>query len=316
MNKLVLIPIIIGSALLVTGTVIFTVGAVNSSKNDAITNTYDINDAFNKFDIDLTTSDLSFEKAIDGKAKVVCVEREKQYHEVKVVNNVLSIQYQETTKWYEKLFSWDFGKRTVTVYLPETTYDVLDIKSSTGQINIPNGFTFSELAVKLSTGDVDIAADVTGKVGIKSSTGNIKLSKANPDQIEIEASTGNINVIDVNATNNASLKASTGYIKTDNFKAKNLNVKVSTGDVTLKNTVIAEHLEVNTSTGDVNFDASDANTIKVKTDTGRVRGTLLTDKIFYTSTDTGKVDVPKSTTGGLCEIETDTGDIKITIKNS
>jgi len=41
---------------------------------------------------------------------------------------------------------------------------------------------------------------------------------------------------------------------------------------------------------------------------------LLTDKVFITKTDTGSINVPDSITGGRCEIKTDTGDIKITVK--
>ena len=40
---------------------------------------------------------------------------------------------------------------------------------------------------------------------------------------------------------------------------------------------------------------------------------VLSAKVFITETDTGKVEVPKSVTGGRCEIETDTGDIQITV---
>ena len=65
------------------------------------------------------------------------------------------------------------------------------------------------------------------------------------------------------------------------------------------------------STGNVKFDRSDAAEIFVKTNTGNVTGSLLTDKVFTTQTDTGDVSVPKTVTGGRCEIKTDTGDIKI-----
>ena len=68
------------------------------------------------------------------------------------------------------------------------------------------------------------------------------------------------------------------------------------------------------NTGDIEFHGCDAETIYVETDTGDVTGTLLTDKVFITETDTGSVDVPKSVSGGRCEISTDTGDIRIEIQ--
>ena len=62
------------------------------------------------------------------------------------------------------------------------------------------------------------------------------------------------------------------------------------------------------------FDGSDAEAVYVTTDTGDVKGTFLTDKVYITKTDTGSVDVPGSTSGGRCEITTDTGDIKLSVK--
>ena len=79
--------------------------------------------------------------------------------------------------------------------------------------------------------------------------------------------------------------------------------------------MIAENrLSVKRSTGDVKFSGCDAEKLYVKTGTGNVRGSLLTDKVFITDTDTGSVDVPKTAAGGRCEIKTGTGDIKMEIK--
>ena len=61
------------------------------------------------------------------------------------------------------------------------------------------------------------------------------------------------------------------------------------------------------------FKGSDAAELFVKTDTGDVTGSLLTDKIFITQTNTGDVDVPDTAAGGRCEIRTNTGDIEIKI---
>ena len=42
-------------------------------------------------------------------------------------------------------------------------------------------------------------------------------------------------------------------------------------------------------------------------------GTLRSEKVFLVESDTGSIEVPKTTTGGRCEIRTDTGDIRIDI---
>lgn len=104
---------------------------------------------------------------------------------------------------------------------------------------------------------------------------------------------------------------STGKAALTDIACKSVTSSGSTGDIYLKNVIAAEKLSIERSTGNVKFDRSDAAEIFVKTNTGNVTGSLLTDKVFITQTDTGDVSVPKTVTGGRCEIKTDTGDIKI-----
>ena len=82
----------------------------------------------------------------------------------------------------------------------------------------------------------------------------------------------------------------------------------------MTNVIAREKFNLERDTGKVKFNGCDAETIYVKTDTGSVTGSLLTDKVFVTDTDTGSVDVPKTITGGRCEITTDTGNIRLSIE--
>jgi len=55
--------------------------------------------------------------------------------------------------------------------------------------------------------------------------------------------------------------------------------------------------------------------LRIKTDTGNVTGTLLSEKVFLVETDTGRINVPRTTAGGVCEITTDTGDVLLSYSN-
>jgi len=110
------------------------------------------------------------------------------------------------------------------------------------------------------------------------------------------------------------IRVSTGKTYLTDIVCKNVILSGSTGDIYLNNVIAEEKFSVERSTGDVKFDGSDAAEIFVSTDTGDVTGSLLSGKEFITQTDTGVMDVPKTVDGGRCEIVTDTGDIRITIK--
>ena len=81
----------------------------------------------------------------------------------------------------------------------------------------------------------------------------------------------------------------------------------------LTDTIIDNKIKIHTSTGNVRFTNSDGYELYIRTDTGSVKGTLLTSKIFYANTDTGRINVPHSTSGGICDVETDTGNIELSI---
>ena len=312
MKRVFIIPIIIGGILLVAGSVVFGLAIANRSQTEAIINEHPLTEGFNGLNIKTSTSNIVFEVSSDGSKKVVCNETTKEYHTVNVVDNVLTVDYVDELKWYERIFNFDFSKRQITFYLPIEAYGDLVIKSSTGDIKIPEAYSFASMDVSLSTGDVNVKSNVTGLTKIKTSTGNISLSDLNTNSLELGASTGKVSLTNVNVQEDVQIKVSTGRVNTDNLKAKNLTIETSTGAVTLKDTVIEEHIGVNTDTGDVIFEKSDAATLNVKTHTGDVKGSLLTKKICYPTSHTGRIKVPESSEGGIFRIETDTGDINIT----
>ena len=99
-----------------------------------------------------------------------------------------------------------------------------------------------------------------------------------------------------------------------NVTCENLTSNGNTGDLDLMNVIANGKFSLERSTGDIKFDKCDASEIFIKTDTGDLTGSLLSEKVFIVSTDTGNIDVPKTVSGGRCEITTDTGDVKLSVK--
>ena len=111
------------------------------------------------------------------------------------------------------------------------------------------------------------------------------------------------------------MSVTTGDVKLSDILCKNFISSGNTGNITLKNVIVEEKISIERSTGDIKFDGADAAEIFAKTSTGDVTGSFLTDKVYIVETNTDDVDVPRTTTGGRCEITTGTGDISIKIKN-
>lgn len=320
MRKQSIIWLVISASLVLLGTIVFG-GAMMAlgwdfsklSTSEFETNYYDVDNIFSDISVLADTADISFALAVDKKCSVVCHENTRSKHLVSVKDGTLSIELQHSRKWYDYIGIFNFDTPNITVYLPSGRYGELSVEASTGDVEIPDDFIFNSICVSLSTGDVTNNASVSDDINIKTSTGNIKVANVSAGGLDLSVSTGKITVSNVTCTGDVNISVSTGKSDITDLECSNLGSTGNTGDISMKNVVASGKFSIERTTGDVKFDACDASEISVKTDTGDVTGSLLTDKVFITETDTGNVVVPESVAGGKCKIFTDTGDIKMEI---
>lgn len=318
-SKAIMVWLIVAASLVVGGCLI--IGGVmvasrwdfkNLSTIKYETNEHQIKEDYKNISVFTDTTDIVFVPSESTETKVVCYEGRKEKHSVRVVDGTLVIERINTKKWYDYI-GIGFGSPKITVYMPAEEYGALLVKSSTGDTEIAKDFKFASIDVSESTGNVKSAASVSGEVKIKTSTGYITLENMSAGSIDLSVSTGNVVASGIACAGSIEIEVSTGKTYLTDVTCKTLESEGDTGDITLKNVVAGERFSIERSTGDVKFEGCDAAEIFVKTDTGDVEGTLLSDKVFVVNTDTGKVSVPNSIVGGRCQIETDTGDIKITV---
>ncbi len=297
MSKKTKIWLIIGASLILIGAIIF-VGAMMALNWDFTklstvkyeTNHYEISESFKNINVLTDTANITFVPSENS--KVVCYEENKVKHLVTVQDDTLVIEASVDKKWYEHI-GINFGTPKITVYIPAGEYGALTVKASTSNTEIPKDFKFESVDISQSTGGVKCFASASGDIKIKTSTGKIALEKITAASLEIKVSTGEANI--------------------SNTRCNDIISTGSTGDITLKNVIANENISIKRSTGDVKFEGCDAGEIVITTDTGDVKGSLLSDKIFITESDTGSIKVPESVSGGKCKITTDTGNIKIEI---
>ncbi len=320
MSKATKIWLIIAASLVLAGGMLF-VGVMTVLKWDFTklstskyeTNNYEITENYNSISIITNTSDIVFVPSKDTKTSVSCYEQKNIKHSVTVKDGTLVIKVEDTRKWYEYI-GINFGSPKITVSIPSGEYASLSIKESTGNVEIPKDFKFDSIDISASTGDIKNFASASESIKIKTSTGHIHVENVSAGSLDLSVSTGNVTVSNVNCENDVKIEVSTGKASLSNITCKSLISSGDTGDISLKSVIASGKFSIERDTGDVKFERCDAAEITVETDTGDVTGSLLSEKIFYASSDTGKINVPKTTSGGRCEITTDTGDIKITLE--
>ena len=278
-----------------------------------VTNTYDVSEKFQNISIDGDTENIKFVFSEEEKCRVVCFEEENDLHTVGVEDQTLTIEKKD-----RKGFWWNVSIATespsITVYLPEKVYKELSIESDTGDVEIPKEFSFDTINVNLDTGDMSCLASAEGDIRVRTDTGHITIADVTASGMLLSSDTGKMELSDVKISGDLEIQEHTGKVVLENVKCRNFTSDGDTGSLVMTNVTASGEFNLERNTGDIEFHGCDAETIYVETDTGDVTGTLLTDKVFITETDTGSVDVPKSVSGGRCEISTDTGDIRIEIQ--
>lgn len=317
MSKAAKVWLIVAASLVLLGVLIvggvmmflkFDFGSFITSK--CRTNTHEISEEFNSISVNTSTADIAFLVSEDGERRVVCYEQENLKHSVEVKDGTLFVSLVDTRRWYEHISIYSENP-IVTVYLPKAEYAALNVRSSTGDVGIPAGLEFESIYITASTADVKCYASATGEVKIKTSTGDIFAEGMSAGSLDLSVTTGKVKIASVTCAGDLKLESDTGDIELRDVSCKNIISEGDTSDISLLNVIAEERFSIETDTGDVNFERSDASEIFIETETGDVTGSFCSDKIFFTQSDTGRIDVPRTTSGGRCEITTDTGDIRL-----
>ncbi|MBQ8746680.1 MAG: DUF4097 family beta strand repeat protein [Clostridia bacterium] len=274
------------------------------------TNTYTVTEDFSDISVNIETADVRFLPAEGETCTAVCKEQQKYRFAVTSDGSTLSVTCVDTRKWYERIFT--LFTPSVTVYLPKNAYGALSVHLTTGDTEVAFGFLFDSVSLHGTTGDAKFFANVKNNLSVETTTGRILVSGTACADLDACLTTGSIAITDTSCSA-LTIRLTTGDTRLTNTTCAQLQMKATTGDITLTNTLSFGRIDIQTSTGNVRFNASDGAELFVKTNTGNITGTLVTDKVFLAHTDTGRVRVPKTTTGGRCELTTDTGNILLDI---
>ena len=318
MSKTIKIVLVIAIALIIAGALLafvafassgFSAGNLGAGKFE--TKTYTPEGALSSVGITVRTSDVDFYLAEDGVLRVECYETEEQPHTVTLADGKLTISATDLRKWYEKISVFSKSPK-VKIWLPAGEYEALTLETDTGDVVFHGTYSFLKLDVETDTGDVELGGTFADSVRIKTDTGDVTVTPLTAGNVGIKTHTGKVILTDANCAD-LSVETDTGKVKLTDVRCAAMTVETDTGDVILKNVVGTGDAKIETDTGDVKLYRCDAANYKIKTDTGDIEGTILSEKVFFASSRTGDVDVPKTRSGGDFDASSSTGDIEITI---
>lgn len=304
----------LGSVMALAGCAAMDFNFRNLNKDKGENKVFEIKETFDKISINVDTTDVKFTLASEGVAPTITyTEHKKMPYTISVENQTLSISITDERKWYDYIGIVSDELR-MEICLPSSVYASLTLEGDTGDVYMPSSFTFAGATMATDTGDIVWGANVTQALVLSTDTGDVDVKNCTLGSAQIKTSTGDVDVENLNVSGALQITRTTGDAELDNVQCMELSVISSTGDVEMHSVVATQKMYVETSTGAVEFNDIDAPEIQIKTDTGDVEGSLQSGKIFTYKTSTGDVRLPANGDNGTCHIQTDTGDIKITVR--
>ncbi|MBQ9785174.1 MAG: DUF4097 family beta strand repeat protein [Clostridia bacterium] len=233
------------SALVMVG---FDLSKLNSYNLE--TNEYTVEEEFSNIDLKLLDADIELVPATDGVCRVVCVDDEKVEYLVSVIDGTLTVTYKDTRAWYDHIgISW--GGRSVTIYLPQMQYDNVRLGTVNGDISVSTPFSFENLTVTTTNGDVALKNLTVQSLNINLTNGDVSLSKTLCEgRAYIKTVNGDVGIAKSDAAT-VEIKTTNGDVKASFLTSKTFVVSTVNGDVSRPHGTSGGKCKVTTTNGDI-----------------------------------------------------------------
>lgn len=310
-------------------------------------------DDFSKISVDSGVG-VKFAVSEDGNTRVTYPVYKDASHDIRVEDGTLKVLVERPDWHWTSIFvpHITFSSPKVTIYLPKDKYESLTIVTNSGDVLIPENFTFGDMTVKTASGDVTSKAQVTGTQSIKTSSGDIVDKNANVKTLSLNATSGDIRLEAANVTDTLAIKTSSGNMTLENVKGgakltvertsgdlyihdaefadatvestsgestlKNMNVsslsvKASSGDIWIGTVEMTGDAAIKTNSGDIVLRKFDAANLTIQASSGDVNAELLSNKNYTVHTNSGSSRYPDDGGNGTCKVTTSSGDIRIKV---
>lgn len=288
--------------------------------------THTIAEDFDDIIINTQNSRIEILPSSNGTCRVVCDDNEKLFHQVSFQKSdngtVLYVAQHNEWEWYETLGGLHWQEDPVlTLYLPKSEYEVVDVITGSGDITIAPDFRFRTLSTNAVSGNTKLAAlsaenlqvrSTSGDISVRSvqvkddtylqnisgftraeniitsqmttyaSSGDTALEYISSDYLGSESVSGNIRVYNSSFRDTSSFESSSGQVEIVDSICGEQTVQTVSGSVTMQN-VNGDNLTVSTSSGTV--------TLLEALYSSNVLCNTVSGEIMFTGLDTENMDL-------------------------
>ena len=304
--------------------------AEKAVSHDAMADAQYTNEPFRSIRIEEQESDVVFIPSDDGVCTVDWCE--KLPHTAEVIGGVLTVRrLEDRSRFWRVKLRRDEAK--LFVRLPAGEYDELYVSTACGDIRVPSDYAFERANISSASGDIDFSAAVRVSLRAKAVSGDLRIADVGAGDMELGAVSGDVALTHAETEGRITVKTVSGDIElksvscvdlltktvsgdtaADAIRCSGFRAETISGDLNASGLIADGLLEFTGSSGDAKLNACDGGSIRMRSSSGDIRGSLLSGKQFRCVSRSGDVSVPASTQGGVCDVATASGSIRLTVK--
>lgn len=257
--------------------------------------TVTISNTFRNILVEELACDVRIAPSTDGTCSVIYPTSKRYTHTATVSGDTLTVRG-TSVRSFLNFFSITLGTQEVVIYLPINQMEDLSITTVSGDITVPEGFSVQTLSAKSTSGDIEVACQVSSSLSVGTVSGDPSLSHCSPWRMTCSSTSGDFSIKDVTADT--------------------LEVGTVSGEIDLEDVTVEEEAVLSTTSGDIWFENLESPYLSAKTTSGDVSGTSPTAKDFLTQTTSGNVKIYGSQEGQpQWRITTTSGNIRISVES-
>ena len=256
--------------------------------------TVSILNSYSNIEVTEVSADVKIEVSTSGNYRVEGYKRGNMFTEVvgSTTSSTLKVTVEDNRAWYEKIFA-NLSDLSVTIYVPNSDYELIKVKTVSGDITIEDEIDSETVKLSSVSGDIESYTIASEIYNVSSTSGDVSINGYGQGLVNVETTSGDVTMTE--------------------FDAESITAKTVSGELYFHNVMATEDMEGETTSGDIIFKYADAEgSMKFVTTSGNIDGEITNSKNIQTSTVSGRVNVPKTFENeSLLSMKTTSGNISV-----
>lgn len=279
---------------------------------------HDFDSEFTGIYVETEDADVRFVISENNKTTVTCINETKD--DIFAISNsnltVKSVKKKKTGTVANPVIDFrEDNAADITIALPAKSIGDFAVITKNGTVEAEDYFLFETVNASLSTenGEIHYGVGTTGQCFIENKGGKIFIENLQCDSIDTRIEAGEVHLDSLELKGKLNIESKKGEVYIDGVKCDSFNAVSESCNLDIKDFHSEVNIVAETESGNMKIRHSDTNVIRIKTVSGDVDASFESPKIYTVTSKSGTVNTPDSLSGGMCDIYSDSGDIRIKI---